>query len=276
MDDALAQLDEINARQRRRGTQFGNLLVLSVTDVETAPARDYLLKGIMAPAELSLWVGPPKCGKSFLMLYISYLLSLGRPIFGRRAKLTRVLYVAAEGEAGIANRIRALRDRYGPSKMFHFIAQPADLLHEPGHKQDLKNAATSYQTQLIVLDTLNRVLAGGDENSSQDMGALVLFMADLRHETKAHIAAVHHGTKLSGGSNPRGHSCLTGADDALIEVARNDNGSRTAKVVHAKDDADGQEFGFRLEVVDLGSDSDGDPITTLIVEEDLEAGGGRR
>ena len=68
MDDALAQLDKINAWERRRGTQMGNLLVLSVADAKTAAGRDYLLKGIMAPAELSLWVGPPKCGKSFLML----------------------------------------------------------------------------------------------------------------------------------------------------------------------------------------------------------------
>ena len=142
-----------------------------------------------------------------------------------------------------------------------------------GHKQDLKkNAATAYQTQLVVLDTLNRVLAGGDGTAARIWVLSFSLWLTCGHETKAHIAAVHHGTKLSGPSNPRGHSCLTGADDALIEIARNDDGSRTAKVVHAKDDADGHEFGFWLKVVDLGSDSDGDPITTLIVEESPGAG----
>jgi hypothetical protein len=250
-----------------RGIMHGNLTVFSVADFDTATPRGYLLKGIMSPGELSLWVGPPKCGKSFLMLHIAYLLSLGQPVFGRRVKRTRVLYVAAEGEAGIARRIEALRRKHGDSRDFHFIAQPTDLLHDPGHKDDLKAAAKACDAQLIVLDTVNRVLAGGDENSSVDMGALVLYMAELRIETKAHVAAVHHGSKASNGSTPRGHSCLTGADDALIEVTRHDDGARTARVVHAKDDADGDTLSFRLDRVDLGEDEDGDPITTLIVEE---------
>jgi RecA-family ATPase len=63
---------------------------------------------------MSLWVGPHKCGKSFLMLHIAYLLSLGRSVFGLRVRPTKVLYVAAEGEGGIVNRIKALRDKYGP------------------------------------------------------------------------------------------------------------------------------------------------------------------
>jgi hypothetical protein len=103
-----------------------------MSDLDTAPARDYLIKGLISPAEISLWVGPPKCGKSFLLLHVAYLLSLGQPVFERRVKAANVLYVAAEGEGGIANRIKALRNRHGPSEAFHFIAQPADLLHHEG------------------------------------------------------------------------------------------------------------------------------------------------
>jgi hypothetical protein len=39
-------------------------------------------------------------------------------------------------------------------------------------------------------------------------------------ETGAHVAIVHHGNKASNGTNPRGHSLLIGADDALIEVVK--------------------------------------------------------
>jgi len=88
-----------------------------------------------------------------------------------------------------------------------------------------------------------------------------------RPETKVHVAAVHPGSKASNGTTPRGHSCLTGADDALIEVTKHDDGARSARVVHATDDADGDTFSFRLDRVDLGEDEDGDPITTPIVEE---------
>ena len=93
------------------------------------------------------------------------------------------------------------------------------------------------------------MLAGGDENSSQDMGQFIVNIGRLREETKAHVALIHHGTKASNGSTPRGHSSLTGADDALIEVTKLDDGTRVATVVHAKDDADGLRFGFKLEKV---------------------------
>jgi hypothetical protein len=255
---------------KQRGETFGRLLVLGMDDIGTAKPRSYLLKGLISPAEISLWVGPPKCGKSFLLLYVSYMLSLGRSVFGRRVKPTKVLYVAAEGEAGIANRIRALEDRYGRSSKFHWIAQPADLLHHDGHKEELIAAVKAKESQLVVLDTLSRLMAGGDENAPGDMGTFVCNVTQVRHETGAHIAIVHHGTKSSNGSNPRGHSSLTGADDALVEVQKLADGSRTATVVHCKDDEDGMAFGFKLDGVHLGIDEDGDPITTLIGSETHE------
>jgi AAA domain-containing protein len=256
----------------KRGTAYGRLLVLGTNDLDTATARGYLLKGLISPAEISIWVGPPKCGKSFLMLYVAYMLSLGRSVFGRRVKATVVLYVAAEGEGGIANRIKALRIRYGDSPNFHFIAQPADLLHTTGHLKEMKNAVDGVGAQLVVLDTLSRLMAGGDENAPGDMGMFVRNVTELKHDTGAHVAIVHHGTKSSNGSSPRGHGSLTGADDALVEVQKLEDGSRLASVIHAKDDPDGMRWGFNLEPVELGKDEDDDPINTLIVNEKKEAG----
>src|SRR5689334_14073874 len=92
-----------------RGTPHGKLVVYTVADLDTAEPRGYILKGLLSPGEFSLWVGAPKCGKSFLLLHVTYLLSLGRQVFGRRVKSAVVLYVAAEGEGGINNRIEALR-----------------------------------------------------------------------------------------------------------------------------------------------------------------------
>jgi hypothetical protein len=269
-DSQAGQAGQSGTPPPRRGQAFGRLLMLGMGDIDTAAPRGYLLKGLLSPNEISLWVGPPKCGKSFLLLHVAYLLSLGRSVFGRRVKPTVVLYVAAEGEAGIANRIRALRDKYGPSDNFHFIAQPADLLHEAGHKLELIDAATACGAELIVLDTLSRLMAGGDENSSQDMGLFISAVADIRFQTRAHVALVHHGTKASNGVSPRGHSSLTGADDALIEVTKLEDGTRLATVVHAKDDAGGMRWGFTLDRVQLGTDEDGDPITTLRVVENAE------
>jgi putative DNA primase/helicase len=41
--------------------------------------------------------------------------------------------------------------------------------------------------------------------------------------------------------------------------------------VHSKDDLDGSRWAFQLDIVEVGTDDDGDPITTLIVRETNEA-----
>jgi AAA domain-containing protein/uncharacterized protein DUF6371 len=254
-----------------RGTLHGRLLVLGMDDLDTAPPRDYLLKGIISPNETSIWVGAPKCGKSFLLMHVAYMLALGRRVFGLRVKSTKVLYVAAEGEGGIAKRLQALRNKYGRAENFHYVAQPIDLMRDGGHSQEVITAAKAVGAQLIIVDTLNRALAGGNENAPEDMGAFICNVAEIRTKTRAHVAVIHHGTKASDGRNPRGHGSLEGADDALIEVQKLEGGIRTATLVHSKDDADGMRWGFKLNVVELGTDDDGDPITTLIVQEETQA-----
>jgi hypothetical protein len=258
----------MRARQRNTMPARGRLRALTLEELESLPKRDYLLKGLISRGEISLWVGPPKCGKSFLLLFVAYMLAQGKSIFGRRAKPARVLYVAAEGTGGIAKRIEALKRKYGSTPNLKIIAQRADLLDSNGSDlSDVVAEAEDFKADLIIIDTVSRVLAGGDENSPQDMGRFVVNITDLRDQTGAHVALVHHGTKNSNGSTPRGHSCLTGADDALVEVVKHEDGSRSATVVHAKDDADGRRWGFSLDLVELGEDDDGDQITTLIVQE---------
>jgi hypothetical protein len=254
-------------RTIRQPMKFGKLHVLTMDDIGDVAARDYLLKGLISPAEMSVWWGPPKSGKSFLLLHIAYRIAQGQHVFGRRVKPCPVLCVAAEGEAGLAARLRAIRDELGDAQLFYLIAQPVDLLHPEGDLESIKAAARTIGAKLIVLDTLARVLAGGDENGPQDMGRFIRNVDELRSDTGAHIAVVHHGTKNPNGSTPRGHSSLIGAADLVVEIAKADGGSRTATVTAAKDDPDGAAMGFKLRVVELGTDQDGDPITTCMVEE---------
>jgi hypothetical protein len=218
---------------------------------------------------MSVWWGPPKCGKSFLMLRIAYAIALGRSAFGRRVKACPVLYVAAEGEAGLAGRLRAIRDEMGHAPRFHLIAQPVDLLHPNGDLDSVRTAAMDPRigAKLIVLDTLNRMMAGGDENGPEDMGRFIANVGALRSYTDAHVAVIHHGTKSPSGSTPRGHGSLIGAADLVVEITKAPDGTRTATVTAAKDDPDGAAMGFNLRVVQLGIDADGEPITTCVAEE---------
>ena len=62
------------------------------------------------------------------------------------------------------------------------------------------------QRLVRIIDAPNRAMAGGDENAPADMGRFITNISDLRHETGAYIAVVHHGNEASGGTKPRGLS----------------------------------------------------------------------
>src|SRR5690606_41941058 len=49
--------------------------------------------------------------------------------------------------------------------------------------------------KLIVIDTLSRVIAGGDENGPVDMTAFIKNVDRIRRATGAHIMIVHHTGK---------------------------------------------------------------------------------
>jgi hypothetical protein len=238
-------------------------------DLLAQPERFYFLKGVVSRGELSVWWGPPKCGKSFLLMHVAYALSQGRSVFGRRTRPARVLYIACEGKSGLRGRIEALVEQHGLSEGFLAIAQAVDLFNE-GDTDTIVAIVLRDRVDILVVDTLNRVMGGGDENSSADLGLVIYNVDRIRAETGAHVAIVHHGTK-NGTGGPRGHGSLAGAADALIEVTKAEDGTRTATLQNAKDDPSDQAMRFLLRAVDLGTDDDGDQRTTCVVEE-IEAG----
>ena len=177
-----------------------------------------------------------------------------------------MLYLIAEGERGIGKRVAALVKRYGRCVDFHVIAQPIDLLRSTADEGDLHDIialAKRNGVRLIIVDTINRALAGGNENGPEDMGILSGNLNELRHQTGAHVMGIHHGT-WNDGTKSRGHSSLPAAVDAIAQLEWNDDSAiGTLALGFARDDVSGALGAFRTEVVDLGMDADGERITTL-------------
>ncbi|MFW6028367.1 MAG: AAA family ATPase, partial [bacterium] len=67
------------------------------------------------------------------------------------------------------------------------------------------------------------------------------------------------------GNRPRGHSALLGAVDAQIAVTRDTSDNIIATVERMKDGPEGATVASRLEQVEVGTDEDGDAITSCIV-----------
>jgi hypothetical protein len=82
-------------------------------------------------------------------------------------------------------------------------------------------------------------------------------------ELSCAVIIVHHcGIDAS---RPRGHTSLSGAVESQLKVERVNTGEVIVTVELAKDFAEGTEIVSRLERVELGTDADGDPITSLVV-----------
>jgi hypothetical protein len=111
------------------------------------------------------------------------------------------------------------------------------------------------------------VIAGGNEDGSEDMGAVVRNLDRLRSEADAAVLLVHHSGK-DAARGARGHSLLRAATDTEIEVTR-DEASKlsTARVTKQRDFPMEGSFVFRLRQIELGVDQDGDPVTSCVTEE---------
>jgi hypothetical protein len=240
-------------------------------DVKPALSSRYIIKGVLDQGAMSVVYGPSNSGKTFFALDMAFHVAIGARWRDLRVKQNAVLYLAAEGGSGVSNRIVALKEETGVCDVpFALRRAGLDLLHDQAdlqHIADLANEVMRVKPGLplvIVIDTLSRVMAGGDENSAADMTALIRNIDAIREATGAHICLVHHTGKDTA-RGARGHSSLRAATDTEIEV-QNEDGARAAQVTKQRDHQGGETFAFNLKAVSLGHDEDGDEVTSCVVE----------
>jgi hypothetical protein len=190
-------------------------------------------------------------------------LAMKIPWFGHRTRGGPVIIVMAEGGSGAGQRIAAMRAAHGlaDNTPIHIITVAPNLLYDRD-REAIIYWAKKKEAILIIMDTLSRTMVG-DDSSSVDMPKYVRACDEIRQETGAHVAVIHHcGKDKSRGS--RGHSSLFGATDVEVNIEKQASGY-TATVTKNKDGEDGWHIGYRIEVFDVGIDDDGDPITSCAV-----------
>jgi len=227
--------------------------------------RDYLVKGLIPHQGLVVLWGPPKCGKSFFAFDLSMHVALGWPYRNRRIEQGAVVYVACEGKAGFRKRVDAFRQKHLTEEdpPFYLVPSSLDLIAEQEDlAEDIQQTLEDEPPVLVVLDTLNRSL-NGSEARDEDMSAYIKAADALQETFGCAVVIVHHcGIDAS---RPRGHTSLTAAVDTQIKVKRDDNDTIITTVEKCKDDAEGEREFSRLEAVTVGTDVDGDPITSCVV-----------
>jgi AAA domain len=227
---------------------------------------DYLIKGVIVAKGLICVWGPPACGKTFFVLDVVMHIALGWEYRGRKIKQGPVLYISLEASEGFKKRVDAFRQHVMKSDAdapFAMLDVPVKLA------KDHQALVAAIRQQLgdmlpvaIVIDTVNRSVTGS-ESSDEDMGAFIQAADMVRTELSCAVVVIHHcGWDAS---HMRGHTSLPGAIDVELAVTKDDDGNVTAEIRKMRDDLEGETITSKLKVVDLGENSEGDPITSCIL-----------
>lgn len=226
--------------------------------------RSYLVKGLLSSTGLAMIWGPPKCGKSYWATDLALHIALGWEYRGRRVQQAPIVYIALEGRHGIPARLEAFRHHHDvKSAPFYLLTTPLDLIAKADALiANIQAQLGNVRPGAVFIDTLNRSLVGS-ESKDEDMARYLAAAGKIEEKFGCLVAIVHHcGIDAS---RPRGHTSLSGAVEVQLAVKRGAPSEVIVTVELAKDFAEGAEIFSRLEIVEVGTDPDGDPITSLIV-----------
>lgn len=228
----------------------------------------WLIKGAVPDDSLGMIFGASGTFKSFVALDQALHIAHGLQWMGRKTRQGAVVYVAAEGGAGIYRRVAAWHQRKGLelASNFYVCITPLILSDEThvSHLAEQIGALHEFPA-LVVIDTLSQTFSG-DENSASDIGDyLRLANAHIRARFNCCVEIIHHSGHAAT-ERPRGSSAITANVDFLLGMFRPDANMPTARMETIKQ-KDGEKLGsqaFSLEREVLGQDDDGDEITSLV------------
>jgi hypothetical protein len=239
------------------------------------PAKPWLIKGVIANDEDSLWIGPAGSLKSSLLTDIAVHLAAGIDWRGFTVKASAgVVYFAFERAGLTRRRVAAYAKRDGLKNLPMAVAgDMIDLIDQDCSEivvNFIKEAEARFGVpgELIIMDTYGKGIAagGGDEDKAQHVN---LVAANLKavHEKlghPVHIALIGHTGWDE--KRERGSSALRGHIDLGVLITPNNTKTViTAKIVKANDQGEEMLTTFGAETIIVGHDEDGAPRTANIV-----------
>lgn len=269
-------------------------------DANPFAERAWLVREMMAQVGKGLLSGQWGSAKTFIALDLSGCVMTGEPFAGRPVlRRGGVLFVAPEGASEIPVRLRGLvtgkiAEMIGRGEVTGPPLNEADLpfawieecprLIGPDAAETLiqiaEQAAAEMETRhglqlaLIVVDTVAAGAGFDDENSAAETQKVMSALERLAQRTGAFVLGVDHfGKTVETGT--RGSSAKEAAADTVLaaladrDTAGNIRNMRLA-VRKVRGAPTGQETPYTLSVVQIGEDRCGEPVTTCVVNWQIE------
>lgn len=219
---------------------------LTPAELLALPPPTWAVDGVIPQNGIGVFYGASGSGKTFAALDMACAIVRGIPWYGRQLVRGNVLYIAAEGRLG--ERLRAYCEHHGidPAELsgLRILQSRINLMDRMADLPELIEAIRALNMgpwTICIIDTLNRAMAGANENASEDMGLAIDAAYQVAEATLGVVMFVHHsGKDETKGS--RGHSSLRAACDFELSIKR-DGDARTITLEKSRDGEDGIAIG---------------------------------
>ncbi len=221
--------------------------------------QEYLIDRVCSVQSLVLTHGQSGHGKSFLGIDAAFSVASGTSWYGHAVNTPGpAVYIAAEGQPGLKDRIRAWKSHKrieGRVIGVRFILEAVDPLNQDDIKAlQAQLRLLPERQRLVVVDTWSACLAAGDgdENITKDTSRAISAWRRIVAEFGATVWIIHHEGHAAPG-RARGSSALKAAAETEIAIIQKHD-VVTVKNLKQRDGTLFEEFHLRLRVVPLGGD----------------------
>lgn len=231
--------------------------LIDVTDLDQVQPPRMILGSLLPELAVGFLAGRSGAYKSFVAVGWACSLAAGRPWLDRAEfavdKPLRVLYVAAEGAAGVAQRIRSWQAANGKLSPGTLTLYPKPIrLNDDGHAAELAALVAERGIEHVFIDTYRRSAPGTEENSATEFGRVFDAVAVLRDEHGCGTTFLDHTGHVGG--RPRGTSAKGDDADYVLTLdyeglTREAHVQRTLRVLKLKDTDTVGEWPIKLRPV---------------------------
>jgi len=241
--------------------------VLSLDELRAAAGGiRWLCKHIIPADSVGMLYGASGSFKSFIALDLALHVAHGMQWLGRKTTAGQVVYLAAEGGAGLWRRIDAWHRTHGAdaAQAAMMVIPVAIDLGESARSVVDALSARGVSPDLIIINTMSQTYSG-EENSANEVAAYLREIGThFRARWRCCVLIVHH-VGHAATERPRGSSAITANLDFAYGCHR--DGDQRSAIIECHKQKDGEkpeEVTFRLAREELGLDEDGEMTSSLV------------
>jgi hypothetical protein len=233
----------------------------------------FLVPNLIVEGSVAQLVGPPKKGKTYVLLDLAIAVATGGKALGRFAVPAAgpVLLVLEEsGRAALHRRLdRLARGRaVAPGRLhhFHYAANRRVKLDDEEWRDRLRATCRQVDWRLIAFDPYARLKGSSDEDSQKESGPVLDFLRELRDLSSSTVIYVAHTGHE--GTRQRGSSDFESYYESKLTIVEK-SGKRTLTADHREAEASGPfELSFRFDGATrtLRIDADEDDLARRVRE----------